>query len=76
MTVTKANTRYVGTSFPMLGVLGVLFVAFKLAGVIAWPWVWVLAPFWIPLAVAAVVLVVVLIVSMVSVSIAMARERK
>lgn len=75
MTETKANTRYVGTSFP-LGVLGVLFVAFKLAGVIAWPWVWVLAPFWIPLAVAAVVLVVVVIVSMVSVSIAMVRERK
>ncbi len=76
MTATKTNTRYVGTSFPILGILGVLFIAFKLAGVIAWPWVWVLAPFWIPLAVAAVVLVVVVIVSVVSVSIAMAKERK
>jgi hypothetical protein len=75
MTAIKTNTRYVGTSFP-LGILGVLFIAFKLAGVIAWPWVWVLAPFWIPLAVAAVVLVVVVIVSVVSVSIAMAKERK
>ena len=76
MTATKTNTHYVGTSFPMLGILGVLFIAFKLAGVIAWPWVWVLAPFWIPLAVVAVVLVVVVIMSMVSVSIAMVRERK
>ena len=76
MTATETNTRYVGTSFPILGILGVLFIAFKLAGVIAWPWVWVLAPFWIPLAVAAVVLVVVVIVSVVSVSIAMAKERK
>ena len=74
MTATKTNTRC--TSFPILGILGVLFIAFKLAGVIAWPWVWVLAPFWIPLAVVAVVLVVVVIMSVVSVSIAMAKERK
>ena len=76
MTATKTNTHYVSTSFPMLGILGVLFIAFKLAGVIAWPWVWVLAPFWIPLAVVAVVLVVVVIMSVVSVSIATAKERK
>ena len=76
MTATKTNTHYVGTPFPILGILGVLFIAFKLAGVIAWPWVWVLAPFWIPLAVAAVVLAVVVIMSVVSVSIAMVKERK
>ena len=76
MTVTKTNTRYDGTSFPILGILGVLFIAFKLAGVIAWPWVWVLAPFWIPLAVVAAFLAVVVIISMVSVWIAMAKERK
>ena len=27
--------------------LGVLFIALKLTGVIAWSWIWVLAPFWI-----------------------------
>jgi len=32
----------------VLGLLGVLFVALKLTGVIAWSWLWVLAPFWIP----------------------------
>jgi hypothetical protein len=26
-----------------------LFVALKLAGVISWPWVWVLAPLWVGL---------------------------
>ena len=76
MTATKTNTHCAGTSFPMLGILGVLFIAFKLAGVIAWPWVWVLAPFWIPLAMVAVFLVVVVIISVVNVSIAMAKERK
>jgi hypothetical protein len=28
----------------------VLFVALKLCGVIAWSWIWVIAPVWIPLA--------------------------
>jgi hypothetical protein len=30
--------------------LTVLFVGLKLTGHIAWPWVWVLAPVWIPAA--------------------------
>lgn len=30
------------------GALGVLFVALKLCGVIHWSWLWVLAPFWMP----------------------------
>jgi Flp pilus assembly protein TadB len=30
-----------------------LFIGLKLTGQIAWSWVWVLAPFWIPLSVAA-----------------------
>ncbi len=29
-----------------LGLLGVLFVALKLTGVIDWSWWWVTAPFW------------------------------
>lgn len=33
------------------GVLGVVFVTLKLVGTINWPWLWVLAPFWLPLAV-------------------------
>lgn len=34
-----------GLSLPVL--LGVLFIALKLTGYIAWSWLWVLAPFWI-----------------------------
>lgn len=29
-----------------LTLLGILFIALKLTGVVAWSWVWVLAPFW------------------------------
>ena len=35
-------------------VLGVVFLVLKLVGVIDWPWVWVLAPFWIPIALVVV----------------------
>ena len=76
MTATKTNTCYVGTSFLILGILGVLFVTFKLAGVIAWPWVWVLAPFWVPLALMVALFVVIVIVSVVNVLIEMVRERE
>ena len=34
------------------GVLGVSFVVLKLTHVIAWSWLWVTAPFWIPFVVA------------------------
>lgn len=30
----------------VLGLLGVLFIALKLCGVIGWSWWWVTAPFW------------------------------
>ena len=38
-------------SFPIFGLLGVLFVGLKLTGHIAWSWWWVLLPFyfWLPL---------------------------
>ena len=32
-------------------VLGLIFVTLKLTNVIDWPWLWVLAPFWIPFAI-------------------------
>lgn len=36
--------------------LGVLFVGLKLTGYISWPWIWVLSPFWIPVAIVITVL--------------------
>ena len=49
-------------NFPILGILGIIFVTLKLAeiGVVAtWSWWWVLSPFWIPLAIALGVFAVV-----------------
>lgn len=36
------------------GLLGVAFIVLKLCHVINWPWLWVLAPFWIGLALFAI----------------------
>lgn len=41
--------------------LTVLFVALKLTGVIAWSWLWVLAPLWIPFALGILILICVVI---------------
>ncbi|MGO4618577.1 hypothetical protein AB4Z34_01520 [Ensifer sp. 2YAB10] len=43
------------------GLLGLLFIGLKLTGYIAWPWLWVLSPFWIAFAIWVVVFVGVLI---------------
>lgn len=48
----------VGAAF----LLFLVFLVLKLTGVIAWSWLWVLAPLWIPLALAVLVVVIGLIV--------------
>ena len=40
------------------GLLGVAFVILKLCHVIEWPWIWVLAPFWVPVAIFVAILLV------------------
>lgn len=42
-------------TFPVLGLLGILFVALKLTGAITWSWWWVTCPFWFPSAVILVI---------------------
>ena len=49
-------TINVGGIVPAL--LGVAFVILKLCKVIAWPWVWVLAPFWIPIALSLIIIII------------------
>ena len=39
-------------TFPFLVCVATLFTVLKLSGVITWPWIWVLAPAWIPLVLA------------------------
>lgn len=41
----------------LASVLGVVFIVLKLTNVIDWSWWWVLAPFWVPIAIGIVLLV-------------------
>jgi hypothetical protein len=54
MSSSSGNTGGIG----LAGAFGLLFIGLKLGGVIAWSWLWVLSPFWIPLAISAVILLV------------------
>lgn len=53
-----------GTS--ILGMLGVALVILKLIGIITWPWLWVLAPFWVPFAIVAALIPVALVVAVIA----------
>ena len=59
--LNNKNTSGVG----FLGLLTLLFIGLKLTGYIAWSWIWVLAPLWIPISIALLILsVVVLLVAL------------
>lgn len=45
------------------GALFLLFLGLRLAGVIDWPWIWVFAPAWIPLALVGAGLIIIGIVA-------------
>jgi hypothetical protein len=49
--MSNSNQVQIGSGLSTSSLLGVLFVGLKLTGYIQWPWVWVLSPFWIPLAI-------------------------
>lgn len=58
-----AEVKLSGSGFSLAFVVGVVFVVLKFVGVITWSWWWVLAPFWIPIALLlAVGVIIVLIV--------------
>jgi hypothetical protein len=56
--MSNSTTTSSSTGISTTGLLGVLFVGLKLTGVINWPWLWVLAPFWIPVAILLAILLV------------------
>jgi hypothetical protein len=63
VTTNTSKTVYVsGPAFPILGILGIVFITLKLTGVIDWAWLWVLAPFWIPFAIFFAILIIIAIV--------------
>ena len=49
----------------LTSILGVVFIVLKLTGVISWSWVWVLAPFWIPLALVVLILAIIIIITVI-----------
>jgi len=53
----------VSISFPAL--LGFAFIILKLTNFIAWSWLWVLAPFWIPPAICLLVILAALVLSLI-----------
>ena len=46
-------------NLPIISILGITFIILKLTGTIDWSWWWVLAPFWIPLAIILVLIVII-----------------
>lgn len=57
------ENKKVTVTLPCAGLLGIAFVVLRLCGVIAWPWVWVLAPFWMPIALALIICIIILILA-------------
>lgn len=58
----QKNTRAVWGGIGFFPLLTICFIVLKLTKVIAWSWLWVLAPLWIPYGLAAILAVVLLIV--------------
>jgi hypothetical protein len=57
--MSNKNVSEVSVNFPILGILGLIFITLKLTGYITWSWLWVLAPFWIPLGLALLIFLIV-----------------
>ena len=49
-----------------ISLLQIVFITLKLCNVITWSWLWVLSPFWIPLAILLFVMLVVGLIALVS----------
>lgn len=57
----KINETKINIS--IIGLLGIAFIVLKLCNVINWSWIWVLAPFWIPLGIIIIIIVIIAIVN-------------
>ena len=51
------NRGIAGGGVGIGGLLGIAFVILKLCKVIDWPWIWVLAPFWITAAITIILII-------------------
>ena len=55
--------KSVTINYSIVGLLQVAFIILKLCRVIAWRWVWVLAPTWMGVAIAALIFLVIVLVA-------------
>ena len=61
--MNKSSNEHSSGGIGFFGLLTIVFITLKLIGTIDWPWIWVLSPIWIPIAlVTAIVSIAVLIV--------------
>ncbi len=60
------ETRSSGGGIGITSVLGIVFIVLKLVGVIDWPWIWVLSPWWITILVVLSIVLIGLAVAAIS----------
>lgn len=58
----KENSTSANVGGGFTGILTIVFITLKLLGKIDWPWVWVLSPIWISIAIVVIILLVVFLV--------------
>jgi hypothetical protein len=71
-----SESKNVSVNFPFLGILTLIFITLKLTGHIAWSWLWVLSPLWIPLVIILGIGLIVLILALVTSAPIKFRKRK
>jgi hypothetical protein len=61
--MSNKNVPDVSVNFPILGILGLIFITLKLTGYITWSWLWVLSPFWIPIGILILIGIIAFIIA-------------
>ena len=59
------ENKTITVNYSIVGLLQVAFVILKLCRVIAWRWVWVLAPTWIGVALALIIFLVIVLAAVI-----------
>lgn len=59
----NVNNSVKSGSIGFWSILGLIFITLKLTGYIAWSWLWVLAPFWIPLVIILIFIIIAIIIA-------------
>ena len=60
--MSNKNSNAASSGIGFSGLLGIAFIVLKLTKVIAWKWIWVLAPLWIPLSILIILVIVYLLI--------------